>query len=339
MRQLFVGKGLIGFGKLASYSVRQMTKSKEELRREQILYFWKKHGLAATIDAFHVKRSTLYLWRQKQKEGKLAPQSRRPHHVRQPTTSDQLIKEVRHLRQALPYLGKAKIGYILRRRGLTVSDSTVGRIITREKLPGAPGIYTKRKRKRGTKKLRKPSGYRITHPGDLVSLDTVTVQDGNRKKYLITAIDYYSRLAVAWTYKSPSSKNAANLLWRIQVALGTKIKAVNTDNGSEFLCNFQRACRKRQIQHFFTYPRSPKMNPLSERFNRTIQEEPELPTVDDPLSTWNKKVADYLIQYNFIRPHHSLQYLTPAEKLLGEKSNMLWTHTTYSQLLQNNINL
>src|SRR3989338_9257477 len=32
--------------------------------KARILVFWEKHGLQATLDAFTVKRSTLYAWKQ-----------------------------------------------------------------------------------------------------------------------------------------------------------------------------------------------------------------------------------------------------------------------------------
>lgn len=49
--------------------------------------------------------------------------------------------------------------------------------------------------------------------------------------------------------------------------------AVQTDNGSEFLGVFDQYCQTHDIPHFFTYPRSPRINGGIERFNRTIQEE------------------------------------------------------------------
>jgi hypothetical protein len=37
--------------------------------KARILVFWEKHGLEATLDAFSVKRPTLFLWKKKFKEG------------------------------------------------------------------------------------------------------------------------------------------------------------------------------------------------------------------------------------------------------------------------------
>jgi len=37
--------------------------------KARVLVFWEKHGLEATLDAFPEKRSTLFLWKKKFREG------------------------------------------------------------------------------------------------------------------------------------------------------------------------------------------------------------------------------------------------------------------------------
>lgn len=39
------------------------------LKKARILAFWEKHGLKATLDAFNVKKRTLYYWKQNLQEG------------------------------------------------------------------------------------------------------------------------------------------------------------------------------------------------------------------------------------------------------------------------------
>jgi len=163
-----------------------------------------------------------------------------------------------------------------------------------------------------------------------VALDTIVLQEKNIKKYIIIAIDINSKIAIARMYQQLNSINTVNLLERMEIALGIKIKAVNTDNGSEFLVNFEKFCRDNKVIHFFIYPRSPKMNAVAERFNRTIQEEANLPDFYESSIIWNKYIAKYIMDYNFSRPHYSLDYKTPVDVLLqkSKKSNMSWTHTT-----------
>ena len=108
---------------------------------------------------------------------------------------------------------------------------------------------------------------------------------------------------------------------------------VLSDNGSAFLGHFQHRLEKRGITHWWTYPRSPKMNAHAERFNRTLQEQ----FVDyhedllfDDLADFNRKLADWLLFYNTERPHHSLRLHSPVQFLIQHQPECQrwWTHTT-----------
>ena len=99
-----------------------------------------------------------------------------------------------------------------------------------------------------------------------------------------------------------------------------KIAAVLSDNGSEFAKYFDEACRKFNITHIFSRVRTPKDNVVDERFNRTIQEEfmetdeyfePYL--ARDSLIEANQRLTEWLMFYNFERPHQTLKYKTPIE--------------------------
>jgi len=148
MKQIFVSKYIKGFGRVMKYFTNQMIKTKEERRRERILNFWKLHGIAATKDAFRISRSTLYLWKQRQKKGLLKPQSKRPKTTRRPITSKIIIDLVSDLRISFPYLGKEKLANLCLQNGYQVSASTVGRIIKRKQLPSSPGKWISRNKKK-----------------------------------------------------------------------------------------------------------------------------------------------------------------------------------------------
>jgi transposase InsO family protein len=58
----------------------------------------------------------------------------------------------------------------------------------------------------------------------------------------------------------------------------------------------------------------PKDNPECERFNRTLQEEfIALGNMTENVDLFNRKLTEWLIEYNFRRPHQALDYLTPIE--------------------------
>jgi transposase InsO family protein len=49
-----------------------------------------------------------------------------------------------------------------------------------------------------------------------------------------------------------------------------EIKGIQTDNGSEFLGEFTKALKKKDIKHYFNYPRYPKGQAYVERMNRIL---------------------------------------------------------------------
>ena len=197
-----------------------------------------------------------------------------PHHAHY-DQAYRIMHRVCTLREIYPHYGKEKLRVLLREEGIGISASTIGRIIARNHLPGAPRPWVaKRKRVRRT---RLPRGFMACGPCGLVSLHAILFQQGKHRKYVGTALDHTTRLGIVRTYPRLSSRQAHDALHRMQIALGLRIERVLTYNGSEVFGVFDEACTTEQITHFWTYPRSPKTNARMERFNRTIQEEVSLP--------------------------------------------------------------
>ena len=51
-----------------------------------------------------------------------------------------------------------------------------------------------------------------------------------------------------------------------------KIKCIRTDNGGEYIGPFDAHCKEQEIRHQFTPPKTPQLNGIAERMNRTIVE-------------------------------------------------------------------
>ena len=75
------------------------------------------------------------------------------------------------------------------------------------------------------------------------------------------------------------------------------------------------------------------MNAIDERFNRTIQEEfveHHEDILGQDLERFNDVLFEYLMRYNFRRPHYSLGYQTPAQSIASsfpDSSHMIWHRT------------
>ena len=59
---------------------------------------------------------------------------------------------------------------------------------------------------------------------------------------------------------------------RVERETGRKLKAVRADNEGEYRGQFEEYCRSKGIRIEFTVPKTPELNGLAERMNRTIME-------------------------------------------------------------------
>jgi len=95
-----------------------------------------------------------------------------------------VVERVRQLRDQYPRWGKEKLAVSLRREGIRISGSTVGRVMRRLRARGllvepesVPQAKLARKRRRKPRSaIRKPRNYRVQAAGDLVQVDTLQVR-------------------------------------------------------------------------------------------------------------------------------------------------------------------
>ena len=119
---------------------RELSRSRQELSRAALVRlawmdFYRVRGrnVAFTCRHFGISRKTFYRWRQRFDPHNLhsfESGSHRPHHRRRPTWTAPWAGEVLCLRRRFPRWGKDKPVILLRRQGLRLSTSMVGRILS-----------------------------------------------------------------------------------------------------------------------------------------------------------------------------------------------------------------
>ena len=305
--------------------------------RANILIHWEQYGIASAMHAFVVTRSTLYAWKRAwiaggKKIEALNPKSRVPRTKRKRLWPAPIIAELRRLRShdVHPNLGEQKLFNELKifcdARGFRCPKAaTIGRLIHDcgglRTAPGKVSHFGKIKKLNRKKVLRKPKQFKATYPGHCVAFDTIEIFIRGMRRYVITAIDLYTRTGFAWATTSHASRAAQEFFTLCQRVLPMPMEYVLTDNGSEFKKDFDLTLRNAHLTHYHTYPKTPKMNAHAERFNRTIQEEfvdwnYELLASD--CDAFNRKLMDWLIWYNTERVHCAFNnQLSPAQFLLS----------------------
>lgn len=286
-------------------------------QRLKILDWHRQHkdNLSLTARRFGIQRLTLRQWVKRVKQ--LGPvglndRSHRPLRLRQPTTPWETVMAIINLRRQYPAWSKYKLRVMLSGQGVKVSASTVGRILKRRGLIDRR-ISQKRRRSSLHPKARFPKGLRISRPGDLVQMDTKHIMlPGGRRHYQFTAIDVLTKQRVLEVYPSESSRYGRTFLQTCQAEFQFPLRAVQTDNGSPFLKEFEKFCRELRLPHYYIYPRTPKQNTYVEISHGADKREFYLQgNIWQNRETMRQKLKDWQRVWNEIRPHEALNYLTP----------------------------
>jgi len=252
----------------------------------------------------------------------LEERSRAPKHVRQRQITLEQEQRIIKLRQQYLCYGKEKIRQEYQERyAEDISCHMIYYTIKKHNL------Y---KDKCAIQKARRRSIYRINKQrisdlkkrnrsalGHLIQVDTIVLHLFGVKRYILTAIDIFGKLAYARCYKNQSSYSATDFLIRLNYLLDDQIVNIQTDNGSEFSKYFERACSTLGISHYFSRVRTPKDNAVVERFNRTLQEEwLSDGNFTDDIEEMNRRLTIWLEFYNFKRRHYSLDNMSPINYLI-----------------------
>lgn len=291
-------------------------------RLEWIIYYYTTAGRNARLTCRHfgIAPKTFYKWFDRFSEtnlGGLEDESKAPKNTRKKEyTSVQYLRVIELRKQYIRY-GKMKLLKLYRDRypdDLNISSWKIQCIIERANIYYHPQKQARINRKRVlSQKRKKITDLKMKKiKGFLLCLDTVTLYWMGQKRYIITALDKWTKVAFARMYKTHSSCNARDFLYRLHYLLDGKIENIQTDNGSEFKGYFDQGCAKLKLPHYHSRVKTPKDNPDNERFNRTLQEEfINMGNMTDDTELFNRKLTEWLIHYNFQRPHQTLDYMPP----------------------------
>ena len=292
-------------------------------RLEWLIYYETKSEGNVSLVCRHFgirSRKTFYKWRHRFDEKdlrSLEEQSRAPINKRQTEIDSLKEQRIIALRRQHPRWGKEKLEVVYSRAYQEKASSWhIQKTIEKYKLYYHPKRTEaiRLKRRRAQKKRRITELKDRPQLGFTLHLDTIVIYWNNLKRYIITAIDQYTKIAFARMYTTHSSFSTADFLYRLNYLLGQKITNIHTDNGSEFQRCFHEAVSDLHLEHYFSRNRTPKDNASNERFNRTLKEEfIDLGNFTPDLQAFNKNLTEWLIEYNFERPHLALDKLTPIE--------------------------
>jgi hypothetical protein len=117
-------------------------------------------------------------------------------------------------------------------------------------------------------------------------------------KYILVAIDHYSKWCEAKAVADHGAKTAARFLEDDLICRYGVPKFILTDNGGEWRAEFDAMCKDYAIQHQHTAPQWPQCNEMAERMIMTIKHGITILAVNPAnVDCWDEHLAKVLFGY------------------------------------------
>lgn len=263
------------------------SKAKEKL--EWVIFYHTVGGKSVKVTScyFGITRKTLHKWLRRFEEKNLRSleeKSRAPIRKREWEVTREEEERIVFLRKSHLKWGKKKLKRLyLKTYKETVSTWKVERVIRKwnlypdkEKHKKYLKIKAKREEKVYIKSLEKKDSF-----GFLWHIDAIIIWWYGARRIIFTAMEERTKVAFARVYKTNSSNFSKDFLLRLVYLVEGRVNYIHSDK----------------------------------RFNWTIQDEwLSLSEVGlDSINDANRNLTSWLIEYNNLRPHETLDYQTPLE--------------------------
>lgn len=222
-----------------------------------------------------------------------------------------VMDELHQLVDKHPAIGFWQSFYRIRRKGFIWNHKKVYRVYTDLKL-NIRRRYRKRLPARVKQALFKPDRMNQVWSIDFMS---DSLWDGRRFR-LLNIIDDFNRqvLSIEADTCLPTVR-LIRVLEYLKEFRGLP-EMIRVDNGPEFISHkLDIWCREHKIQLMFIQPGKPMQNGFIERCNGNIRRELLNAYVFKSISEVREKAEEYMEDYNYHRPHASLNFKTPMDIL------------------------
>jgi putative transposase len=240
-----------------------------------------------------------------------------------------VIRHVQELRQQMPRIGTRKLQYLLapllQQHGITLGRDKLFDILAEYRL-----LVRRRKRKKMfTTDSNHPfkkypnliKGMEITGPGRLWVSDITYIRLKESYCYLSLITDAYSRRIMGYClWPSLKKEGPLNALALATLARNKNEELIHhSDRGLQYCCSdYISKLNREHIAISMTEKGDPYENALAERVNGILKSEFGLNEKFDTFQQASAKVTYAIDVYNNLRPHASIDYLTPQQAHLQQ---------------------
>ena len=150
-------------------------------------------------------------------------------------------------------------------------------------------------------------------------------------KYIVIAMDYFSRWSEAKALKSANAESVAEFIYEEIICKYGAPKKIQSDQRTHFVNELIRNLSDRfRIKHSLSSPYHPQSNGLVERFNKTLCE--GIAKVADSIMDWDKYIQPVL--YAYCTKELRISKVSPYKMVYGKEPKMIMDRTNESSIIE-----
>jgi putative transposase len=223
--------------------------------------------------------------------------------------NDEDGQKILEVKAAFPHMGGKQLRqHLIRNYKIIYSFRQIRQFLEANRVPKLKAAYE-------PKPIRR---FERDTANEMWQIDIMSFHVGAEPLHLMSFLDDYSRFIVSYQVADNQSSGEILSLLRRAVSF-RKPLSILTDRGIQFcswngVTAFQLELRALQIDHLVAREQHPETIGKIEAFHKTIQRELLTTTEFSGIDEAKERIHDYIMFYNFARPHMGIDNLAPAER-------------------------
>ena len=294
------------------------TKSEKEVILSRVDKIRKNQGISIkkAFQEIGIGEASYYKWK---KEGTISPEKKEDSDPGVDEETPKVVvatkidisdqKKILEIKASFPHMGVKQLRqHLIRNHKIRYSERQIRQFLQKEEVPSIKSSFAPQPLRRFEREL----------SNEMWQIDIMNFHVGCKSLYLTSFLDDHSRFIVSYTVSEDCSTQVILELLRRAVSF-RKPLSILSDRGIQFcswngVTAFQMELKSLKIDHLLAREQHPETMGKIEAFHKTIKRE-LLTTVEfSDISEAKIAIHDYIMFYNFARPHMGIENQAPAER-------------------------
>jgi len=217
--------------------------------------------------------------------------------------------KILEVKAQFPHMGVKQLRqFLIRNHKLVYSERQIRQFLKAENVPSLKSAFPDQPIRRFERDL----------SNEMWQIDMMNFYVGTQSLYLTSFLDDHSRFIVSYSVSEGQSSSVVLSLLKRAVSFRKPLSII-TDRGIQFcswngVTAFQMELKSLGIDHLLAREQHPETMGKIEAFHKTIKRELLTTTEFSSISEAKSVIHDYIMFYNFARPHMGIADKAPAER-------------------------